>query len=652
MPGYADPVSEQAPQRAGGTGAALGARVIQHSSVHLGGLFLVHLLTFGSALVVAHYLGPADFGRFGLLLFLASLITLIFKIATKRGTYMQVFGGDDDDDDDDEEDLSTVGDRDRILGNGIVLTILLVFVTAAVVWPFADEIADVLLGDGADGILVVWATLAGGFEGVWTLTSNVVRLERRPVAFVLLSAVRPLLLLAAVVALVAAGTGLEGAIAAWAIGTAASSLIAMVAIRRSYEAGLDPAIAGSIIGRGYVRIPIIVSYWTVGHADKFIVSRFVSPTDLGLYQLASMMGFLLAAVPAAFFKAWRPLKRTMTFAAVDDHYGVGVARGAMLTYFGLTCITALLAVTLFSPAIVRLAPPSFEDAASLIPLLAAGAVMPYVLRAMNKAGTLRRKRRFYTLSVVVAAIAFVGLAFALVPWLGMVGAPLAMVIAFGLASVFLFRRSQIGNKPLKLEYVPLGGAALLALLAGAAYYLVDPGPFLLQAGLATALLLAYLLAAVFAGVVPRLHRGALVEVVRSAVRRSRHRFDPERALRDLDADERATLRMAVAEGVPVDEIGRSRDGNGEAGGERVVHALRRLAAERAPAAGQPTEHDAKIGAYLFSTASVATRDGIAQGLLSEGVESADLHALEAVLEELERAPRDVWADADDGSESS
>ena len=96
---------------------------MQHSSVHLGGLFLVHLLTFGSALVVAHYLGPAEFGRFGLLLFFASLITLLFKIATKRGTYMQVFGGDDEDDDDDEEDISTVGDRDRILGNGIFLSL-------------------------------------------------------------------------------------------------------------------------------------------------------------------------------------------------------------------------------------------------------------------------------------------------------------------------------------------------------------------------------------------------------------------------------------------------------------------------------------------------------------------------------------------------
>ena len=635
-------MSDTGSQSGSGTGAAFGARIMRHSSVHLGGLFLVHILTFASALVVAHELGPASFGRFGLLLFFASLITLIFKIATKRGTYMQVFGGDDDDDDDDEEDLETTGDRDRILGNGIFFSIALTFAVTAIVWPFSGAIADLLLGDGSDGMLIVWATLAGGFEGVWTLTSNVVRLERRPVSFVLLSAVRPILLLIAVIAFVEAGAGLEGAIAAWAIGTGVSAAIAMFAIRSSYEADLDPHIAISIFGRGYVRIPIIVSYWTVGHADKFIVSRFVSPTDLGIYQLASMTAFLLAAVPAAFFKAWRPLKRTMTFAAVDDHYGVGVARGAMLTYFGLTCITALLAVTLFAPAVVQLAPSSFEQAANYIPILAAGALAPYVLRAVNKAGTLSSKRRFYIYSVVASAIVFVGLAYLLVPWLGLVGAPLAMVISFGISSLFLFWRSQIGKKPLKVEVLPVLGALALGAAASAVYYAIDPESFLLQAGLATLLFCLYVVIGVAAGIVPRLHRGALVDTVRSAIRRPKRRFDPGSALSELDEGDRQTLRMAVAERVPVDEIGRRVDGNGKNGGERVVHALRRLAVERAPASAEPTEHDAKIGEYLFSTSSVATRDATAQGLLSEGVESADLHALEAVIEDLERAPNEVW----------
>jgi O-antigen/teichoic acid export membrane protein len=632
-------------KRAGrGAGTALGARIVRHSSVHLGGLFAVQLISFASFIVVAHYLGPADFGRFGLLLFFAALITLLFKIGTKRGTYMQVFGGDDDEDEDDEDDGASAEERDRILGNGIVLSILLVGVVALVMWPLSGPVADLLLGDGADPMLAFWAGLAGAFEGVWTLTSNVVRLERRPVSFVLLSAVRPILILAGVVAFVIAGAGLEGAIVGVLLGTVASVAAALFAIRGSYERDFDPAVARSIIGRGYVRVPIIVSYWTVGHADKFLVSRFVSPTDLGIYQFAALTGMLMSAVPAAFFKAWRPLKRTMAFAAVDDHYGVGVARGTMLSYFGLVCITSLLAIALFAPVVVRLAPPSFADAAPLIPLLAAGTVMPYVLRGMNKAGTLRNKRRNYILAVVTAAITFVALALVLIPWLGLEGAPIAMVVSFGVSALYMFWRSQRGKKPLKLQYRSLCGATLIAIVAGVAYYLVDPEPLGEQIALASALFLAYAGLAVAAGVVPRPHRRALAEMGRTVVRRPSRPIDPESAVRKLDADERAALRMAIADRRSADEIGQALGGNGEAGGERFVRALRRVARGKVPATGRPTEHDARIGEYLLSTSSVATRDATAQKLLSEGVASADLHTLEDTLEALERAPRETWED--------
>ena len=76
-----------------------------------------------------------------------------------------------------------------------------------------------------------------------------------------------------------------------------------------------------------------------------------------------------------------------------------------------------------------------------------------------------------------------------------------------------------------------------------------------------------------------------------------------------------------------------------------MRALRRVAEDREPEAAEPTDKDAEIGEYLLSEASVAVRDARARKLLTEGVESGDLHALEALLEELERAPDKVWAEA-------
>jgi hypothetical protein len=358
-----------------------------------------------------------------------------------------------------------------------------------------------------------------------------------------------------------------------------------------------------------------------------------------------MTSWALASVPAAFFKAWRPMKRSMTFAAVDDHYGVGVARGAMLTYLLLVCISGLLGVALFAPAVIRVAP-SFEDAAPLIPLLAAGALMPYILRGVNKAASISRKRRNYIAAVSGSAIIFVGACVALVQLIGLPGAPLAMILAFMCGAGFLFWRSQRGEKPLYVYYRSLLGAAVLAAATGAVYYAINPSGLVLELVLPLVLFAIYVALALLLGAVPKPHRDALIELARTTIRRHPERLDPADAIRGLEPDERAALRMAIADGRAADEIGRSLGGNGEAGGERVVRALRRVAEEREPEAAEPTQYDARIGEYLLSDASVAVRDARARKLLTDGVESGDLHALEALLEELERAPDRVWAEAD------
>ena len=399
------------------------------------------------------------------------------------------------------------------------------------------------------------------------------------------------------------------------------------------------------MGKGFVRTPILVSYWTVAHADKFIVSRFVSHSDLGIYSLASLTSWAMASVPAAFFKAWRPLKRSMTFAAVDDHYGVGVARGAMLTYFGLVCISGLLGVAMYAPAVIRIAP-SFEDAAPLIPLLAAGAIAPYLLRGVNKAATMPNKRKKYIAAVSSSAIIFVGLCIVLVQTIGLPGAPLAMIAAFTCGAAFLFWRSQRGPNPLYVYKWSLLGAAVLAAATGFAYFEIHPGGLLAELVLPLVFFSIYVVLAFALGIVPKPHRDALIELARTVIRRHPERLDPADAISELDPDEREALRLAIADKRAAKEIGQSPGDNGEAGGERVVRALRHVAEDREPEAAEPTDKDAEIGEYLLSESSVAVRDAKARKLLTEGVESADLHALEALLEELERAPDKVWADGD------
>ena len=56
----------------------------------------------------------------------------------------------------------------------------------------------------------------------------------------------------------------------------------------------------------------MISFWLVQNADIFILSRFVSHTELGIYSLASRLGFVVSFLPQGFRMAMRPLRKSAT----------------------------------------------------------------------------------------------------------------------------------------------------------------------------------------------------------------------------------------------------------------------------------------------------------------------------------------------------
>jgi O-antigen/teichoic acid export membrane protein len=628
--------------RPGGSGAALGAQVVRYSSIFSGGLVVTNLLAFASTIVVAHLLSPAEFGQFALLLFLAGLLSMAFNLGSKQGTMRRVFGADDDEDDDDDDEDEGLSDAgQRSLGTGIVLTTLLAVLGTATVVLLAPQVADLLLGGSGDREVILWAALAGGLGAVYRLASLAVWMERRPIAFVVLESAQPLLIMIAVIALVASGAGVEGAIAGTAIGTALSTVITVLALRGSFELCFEPREAVAIMRLGAPRIPVHTSFWTINSAQVFFLSRFVSHTDLGIFALAQRAGIVVSLLPNGFRRALRPLKRTTAFAAVEKQYGSDVARGQQLGYFLLVTLASLLAIALLADPVVSMAPPAYADAAPLIPLMAAAMVAPTAFRMLNKASIYRRKRKKFIYSAVVAGLIFIAGCLTLIPWLGLAGAPVAMMLAFAVPAAYIFRLSQWGDHPIAMPYRPLALATILAAACVLGYYALAPSSVVLEIAVALVLLLAWI-GVVFATVIPSYHRRPLVHMARAAIGRGQARFNPEDALRGLSPEDRETLRLAIVERRSLEEVGSLTGADG--GAEQVARALRRAADLGGAFAGDDSEHDAAIARYLFSSQPVAGRDLRARRLIrDEGVSPGDLRELEAVLADLERAPEEAFA---------
>jgi O-antigen/teichoic acid export membrane protein len=626
-----------------GEGAVLGVRVLRYSGIQgvaMVGASVLHMVTI---FVVAGFLGPSDLGRFAILYFGANLLAQVLTIAVKPGTIRRTFGeGDDEDDEEDDEDVSTTPKRS--LGTGLVLAGILAVVGGVAAILLREPIADWLLGDPGDADLIVWAAVLGAATVVFRLASIVIWFERRPSAFLACELSRPILALGLVTGLLAGGAGLEAVLIGSAAGTVLAALVGLVALRGSFEGVIDGGEVGPILHRGLIRAPIMMSFWLIVNADVFVLSRYVSDTELGIYTLASRVAFIAAFLPQGFRVALRPLRKAAIYKSVEKQYGRAEQRGQLLGYFVLLCISAVLAMVLAGPVIVDIAPESFADAAPLIPVAAAAMVWPAMLRTVNQQTMWPgRTKVTFICCAVIAAVLFIAVTALLAPEIDIYAAPVGMVVGLLPPCAYLFIRGQKGPDRIAFPYREVGTALALAAVVGVAYSLLEP-----SMGVLADILVALALAALYVGLlfalraIPETHWEALIHMARSLASGRPDEFKPRRGLRALEQPERDALRSAV-EGSWAARAGGVPGAGGNGSPEQLMRSLRTAGERGGVPVGEATPLDPGIGEYLFSSDPTAMRNAMMRRLLDDGADAADLRALEDLVSHLAAVPDGAWA---------
>lgn len=630
---------------ASGPAGALGARLTHDTALYTTGSLIGFVLALINVAVITRFLSPDEFGQLALLLVFASFLTIAYNLGVLQGTFTWVYGAAGEEDVEDEKDSAEAGDKRRALGTGLVLTLMIAAVGTLLVASLAPEIANLLLGDSDDGDLVLLAAASGAVSAVWRLGANILRLERRPYAYVALAAVRPLLVIGVVIPLVASGGGVEGAIAGTAIGSAAALLVTLVATHRSFLLTLKATDTRAILRRGVIFVPIIVSFWIAQNVDLFALSRYASDEDVGLYRLAGRIGAFVSYFSSALFMAWTPLVATPTFAAARREQGEDVLGGTMLSYFVTGGMLLLIALTVTADGLVRIAPSSYSDAAALIPLLAGGFLAHGLLVAIYRVSRFPGKRTAYVGAAIASAVIFLALALVLIPWLGAKGAALSVIGGFLAGALGLGWLSQHGPNPLKIGYGRIAASlALAGLCLGLARGVGSlAGDW--QPAVEFGALLVYPLMLALTGVLVREERRAIAQVLRNSVPRRRASPEIQRGVRGLPTGLRATLKRAVVHGNSIEEIAAASGGEARKTSAELVLALRRVAG----LAG-PTDEDARIGEYLFAAGPVAERDAIGRKLIADKVvDPTDLHQLEGTLQDVRRLPAEAWEESPDES---
>jgi O-antigen/teichoic acid export membrane protein len=211
---------------------------------------------------------------------------------------------------------------------------------------------------------------------------------------------------------------------------------------------------------GLPRIPHGLAQQVIAVGDKFVLTKFVSLADVGLYSMGVSVGLIQKVFLAAFEYAWAPFYYATVreagaqriFSAVTTY---GVAILAVMTA-GLSAIAAdLLTVVTHG---------QYTAAAGVVAWTSLGVLFQGVYLMTSIGLNITKQTQYYPVATAIAAAANIGLNFLLIPYHGIMGAAYANGIAYALQAAIAFFFSQRAY-PVKYENGRLVKVALAAVIA-------------------------------------------------------------------------------------------------------------------------------------------------------------------------------------------
>ena len=274
-------------------------------------------------------------------------------------------------------------------------------------------------------LLLTIGAAALGIVGI--LPRVIFRVEAQVPTFFRLSLAQASLAAALSVVLVVAGWGPLGPIAGMFVAEAVFCAVYARHLWSHLALVLDRPTARRALRFGLPTLVVPIGAWAIKTSDRLILQHFTSLAVVGVYSVACSVGKIgLDLIGNAVNWAVVPFVYA-TLARVPEHRAKPTL--ARLATYNVAVLVALsLATVVYAQELVHVfAPPAFREAASVVPLVTAAAMVQVLTYIPSRGIGYREKTFYFPLIVGVGAAVSLGLNFALIPWLGMQGAAIAML---------------------------------------------------------------------------------------------------------------------------------------------------------------------------------------------------------------------------------
>jgi len=611
----------------------------------LGRYMIIYAASFAATLmlgllitaVLTHALGPAAYGRLGVLLFSAAFLTVLLNLGSLQGTFGLAHGGSGEDSvpppaNGGAPDRAAAGEAQRrAVGTGLILTLGLGALAMVPIALVSRDLSTLLLHDTTYGTEIVVVAASAVLASGWRLAGNILRYDQRPIAFAIGQVSRPAaILICAVVLLTQNGRPVRLAVDSYAVGSGISLAVVIALVSKDVTFAFVPRLVGRIYRLGSSMAGVALSFFLIQSAGLLLLSLYADAHTVGVYRLAGSLVTPAQYAVSAFLLAWGPLSTAPVWLAMTRESGQEGADAGLGLYYVIGVAWTLIALSALAEPLTHIAPSSYRSAANLIPVMALTPLARGWLVVTYRVSHAADARATFIGSTILGAVAWLGMSLALIPAFGAYGAAVAPAIGLLLASLVVIARAAAARQPVSLPWRRIGAVlGVAAAIVVAERVLAPTGASWRTAVLISVATPAFPVLLIAMKVIPRSHSAQIVVIggsVRPSLRSGRNvraRFD------SLDQPDTDVIRAFLSRPAQRTDVADS------AAAADFIRALSTVAAVEAP---QNDVATTDLARYLLERLPMAKRQALG-ARLAHADDGIDPLVLDRLCETVKRLRR-------------
>jgi O-antigen/teichoic acid export membrane protein len=463
--------------------------LVRHTLVYGSGYVTMAAVSLVLVPVYTHHFSPSEFGLLALMLVLYGLMKQVYDLGFMNSVARFFF--------DEREEARGESSLHQMRSTSLGFLAVYGGLLTVGLWVLADQWSDLLTGsrDHAELVRIVAITLYAEALAIVPLT--LIRMQERSGVYVLITSARFVATLALSVVFVAQlDWGVRGALLGNAIPAAGVLVLLLPDYRLATKAAPSLGLLREMLAFGLPFFPVLAAAWLIEASDRYLLELLTGRDEVGWYSLAGRVAQAMQIAVAAFAMAWTPIR----YRIYEGAGAPGIYR-RLTSQYAIVASVLTVAIAAFAHEIIAIiSPPSFDPAASVVPVLvAAYALYGLYLMMVTGMGVSKRTRPMAWVAGVAAAVN-IGLNLLLIPRWGMHAAAATTVLANAMMVAGAWYYSQRAY-PIPYDWDRMARVGLLSAGAVAASLLVSPSAPAAAIASGLVILLAFIAALVLTGTV-------------------------------------------------------------------------------------------------------------------------------------------------------